>query len=774
MLRKFKNYLKQSLSKNDKLYGFAKNSYHFVRRLKLRFVASNSITFSNETQIRFNFASKEHSGNIVVLEGNFSVENQEKLREFLSRKPLQNNEERVLVDGGSFLVAPYFRGRIDKKIKIYPDYRKSNPFQDGLYIGMKDISYIQTASGLLNLLIDKESILEIHIHWTSELLKHATVKIWIEALSSFVDRGGVFLWFIHNFYPHDTGGDSEEKRLRIYLAASARKIIILSPTNQSELINEFNISVDKLLMLPHGNYDPFVKNWRVSKPAVEKEFKLLIFGKIKRYKGVLEFIQMFIQRSRKLENWGLVIAGEVVDEDLARKIKKYESRDDISLILKNLEHEELLGLIRDCNMVVQNYSSGLNSGVTIMALTMGKPIVALDKEIFYFHIENLGNGGFYKDQKSLEAVLESYSKNQKSWEYFARFSMVKFNWSAISYNRDLIWQTKKDQTENFTYNSSVWGEINYDFSENVENYKKLAIVILNYNSLSRVIKLYYSLLQSNYTDFTIYIVDNNSKGDDALVIKNSLKCNLIRVFKNCGYAVGNNIAIDFIAKSKKHERILVINPDCEVKSDFLYKMISNYSEDEVLSCLIGNGYSNDDIWFKGGEVHLNSPYSVVKYEGDQAKYKFESDFLSGACLMFHTKLICKIGLFPEEYFLYFEETDWCQVALSRGVRLSVINEVLLYHLKDSEDGEIPKGHFIYYYIRNRYLFFKKWSPNFKEEKILANFEVSWKNRIKALDNPSLLKEYDSLVDRAKQDAKKAVIKDISYDSFDAYNKAAGL
>ena len=37
----------------------------------------------------------------------------------------------------------------------------------------------------------------------------------------------------------------------------------------------------------------------------------------------------------------------------------------------------------------------------------------------------------------------------------------------------------------------------------------------------------------------------------------------------------------------------------------------------------------------------------------------QSDYIGGACMLFRTSLLKEIGYIPENYFLFFEETEWC-------------------------------------------------------------------------------------------------------------------
>jgi GT2 family glycosyltransferase len=82
------------------------------------------------------------------------------------------------------------------------------------------------------------------------------------------------------------------------------------------------------------------------------------------------------------------------------------------------------------------------------------------------------------------------------------------------------------------------------------------------------------------------------------------------------------------------------------------------------------------------------------------------DYISGACLFTHTSNLRKIGLLPEKYFLYWEETDWCYLARQSGCQFYVCHTAICY---DKISTVIGKSFMAdYYYMRNGLLFISKY------------------------------------------------------------------
>ena len=62
----------------------------------------------------------------------------------------------------------------------------------------------------------------------------------------------------------------------------------------------------------------------------------------------------------------------------------------------------------------------------------------------------------------------------------------------------------------------------------------------------------------------------------------------------------------------------------------------------------------------------------------------------------------------EQYFLYWEDADWCASALQAGAKLLYVKDARVLHATSSSLG-IRSASYAYYNIRNQLLFAKKWS-----------------------------------------------------------------
>ncbi len=245
------------------------------------------------------------------------------------------------------------------------------------------------------------------------------------------------------------------------------------------------------------------------------------------------------------------------------------------------------------------------------------------------------------------------------------------------------------------------------------NFKVFAI-ILNYNSAAETIELSTILKNFNLEYLRILVIDNASKEEDQNKLKeNILAENLIFSKKNLGYAGGNNIGIE-IALNENADYILILNPDIRLDGDTLPILLQTLILDEKLAAVgprIVKRVDPEIIYSDGGKVEFDHQCSTYHKnylsptKGKQAFVNYEIDYIDGSCILINMKAIEMVGVLPEEYFLYYEETDWCLNAKRNGWKIAVNSNVKAYNLISFKGPT-----YFYYQFRNRIIFSKKYHP----------------------------------------------------------------
>src|SRR3970282_124118 len=91
----------------------------------------------------------------------------------------------------------------------------------------------------------------------------------------------------------------------------------------------------------------------------------------------------------------------------------------------------------------------------------------------------------------------------------------------------------------------------------------------------------------------------------------------------------------------------------------------------------------DVIYSAGGSVNLwtGTARQIGRGERDRGQFDVEAarDYADGLCMLLPVTAIEKAGLLDEEYFNYWEETDWCFRAKEKGLRSYYLPAAKIWH-----------------------------------------------------------------------------------------------
>jgi GT2 family glycosyltransferase len=245
----------------------------------------------------------------------------------------------------------------------------------------------------------------------------------------------------------------------------------------------------------------------------------------------------------------------------------------------------------------------------------------------------------------------------------------------------------------------------------------VGVVIVNYNSQAEVLRLASSLDQQTYQDFFLVIVDNNSPDGSGIGLQEKLsKAEVILNGSNEGFAAGVNLGIEYLKKKASPPNFFwILNPDMELDPNALEALLRSGGNKKSI---VGSKvlYPPDQggqikIWSAGGFVDFTNQQTVMRGNGEIDRGQFNEstnlDYVPGCSLFTSKEVLEELGPFPEEYFLYFEETDWCQRAKRKGIAVVYEPKSVVTHFFREEKLSEPLV--TYYYNRNKRLFFSRYS-----------------------------------------------------------------
>lgn len=172
-------------------------------------------------------------------------------------------------------------------------------------------------------------------------------------------------------------------------------------------------------IIPHGNYLPFITKCQ-SIDISRKGISLLFFGQIKEVKGVdllLESLNILLQSKPDLDI-RLTIAGKPWKSDLAKYtdiIRKNGLDKIVETRFEYVPDDEISALFENSDVVMLPYREIYQSGVVLLAMSYGRPVICSDLPAFTNIIED-NVTGFIFDRENSARLAEKieYVLNNKS------------------------------------------------------------------------------------------------------------------------------------------------------------------------------------------------------------------------------------------------------------------------------------------------------------------------------------------------------------------------
>lgn len=244
--------------------------------------------------------------------------------------------------------------------------------------------------------------------------------------------------------------------------------------------------------------------------------------------------------------------------------------------------------------------------------------------------------------------------------------------------------------------------------------KLVAIVVVNYNCYRDTSRCLSSLLSLEYPNFKIYCVDNASQDDSLAQLKleyPQAQIQFIASNENTGFAGGCNIGIRAGLAAGAHF-VWLLNADATAKSDSL-SALANVLDEFPRVAAVGSKIlfppeqdKPATIWSAGGalnfETRETSMYGTAELDRGQYDKLMVCDYLPGCSILIRREAIEQLGLLPEHYFMYFEETHWCVQALRKFGPLLYVPQSVVWHHFAKDKTETP--FMVYYYNRNSLFF----------------------------------------------------------------------
>lgn len=207
----------------------------------------------------------------------------------------------------------------------------------------------------------------------------------------------------------------------------------------------------------------------------------------------------------------------------------------------------------------------------------------------------------------------------------------------------------------------------------------ISFITVNYKSHKIIDALLSSIQTSHFISkkMEVVVYDNYStqqeQSDLNVVCEKYPFAKLVLAKDNLGFAIGNNRAVE----KSSGDILFFINPDC-ILSEAVYKGFELFCQKEYDA----------------------SVFPMIDETGSSVKYLFKYPFLSyflkndqsrwctGANLLIKRDVFNKVGGWPEDYFMYSEDTDMHFTLKNKGVPVNILQGFNLMHIGNACAGEV--------------------------------------------------------------------------------------
>ncbi len=247
---------------------------------------------------------------------------------------------------------------------------------------------------------------------------------------------------------------------------------------------------------------------------------------------------------------------------------------------------------------------------------------------------------------------------------------------------------------------------------NNNNNPLVSLVTLTWNTTQVTCEFLQSLNEQNtYKNIEVIVVDNGSAEDPTATFKAIFpEVIVIRNGKNLGFTGGNNVGI----AAAKGDYLFIVNNDTEFTPGLLeglLEIFDKYPDAGIVSPKFHYYFSKGTIEYAGYEsvnIFTGRNGMIGCKEKDEGQYNEikETNYAHGAGMLVPRKIIDEVGGLPKDFFIYYEELDWCEQIRRKGYKVYYQPKSLIYHKESMTTGKSSPFK-TFYHTKNRILFMRR-------------------------------------------------------------------
>lgn len=211
-----------------------------------------------------------------------------------------------------------------------------------------------------------------------------------------------------------------------------------------------------------------------------------------------------------------------------------------------------------------------------------------------------------------------------------------------------------------------------------KEYPRVVAQPLNWNGWEETMDCVHSLLQQDYPNLGIRVIDNGSDDGSVAHLRSAFpSLEIIENGKDLGYAAGQNVGLK-AAIANGAQYVVLLNNDVILEASAISSMLALAEADPsvgAVSVVMRYQHAINEVQFYGGGKLISWRGKLVNAKGPEDRL----DYVSGACLLLRVEAIREVGLMDERFFLYWEDVDYSVRMRAQGWLLKVAENAVVYH-----------------------------------------------------------------------------------------------
>jgi len=233
--------------------------------------------------------------------------------------------------------------------------------------------------------------------------------------------------------------------------------------------------------------------------------------------------------------------------------------------------------------------------------------------------------------------------------------------------------------------------------------RTVAVVIVNWNGREVLPECFASLLDADYPDLRLIMVDNGSSDDSvAWTRMQHPDIEIIETGANLRWAGGNNVALKRLQQEFFRGHILLLNNDTVVPRGSLRRLVRALEEDPAAWLATPRiCYAADPAraWYDGGVVGRRTGWvrhdGIRQLTGNLDPGQRYVDYATGCAMLLAPGVLNKIGELDEGFYFYGEDADYSLRVTARGGRILHVPRALVLHkVSASLQGDSPRKNWL--------------------------------------------------------------------------------